>query len=236
MDDKNELNDIVLNKTGGSKPAKKIILVIAVLIIILIIVISLFETFSSNTKHHIQAQQTKLPTPPQEINSSQNQLFQPAKVITQNSTNASSIQSTTAALNKIAQKLKQQSMQTTNTAIHAPKKIQEPISRSTHSIHHAINKIHKQTKIAKHYSIKKLFAFGHDYVQVGAFVKFHPSKKFLASIKRHGYSYIYKKQNIKGKIFTKVLIGPFSTKTRAKKALAHIKQEINSQAYIVRVK
>jgi len=195
MDDKNELNDIVLNKTGGSKPAKKIILVIAVLIIILIIVISLFETFSSNTKHHIQAQQTKLPALPQETNSSQNQLFQPAKVITQNSTNASSIQTTTAALNKIAQKLKH-----------------------------------------KHYSIKKLFAFGHDYIQVGAFVRFHPSKKFLASIKKHGYSYTYKKQNIRGKIFTKVLIGPFSSKTRAKKALVHIKQEINSQAYIVRVR
>lgn len=236
MDDKNELNDIVLNKTGGSKPAKKIILVIAVLIIILIIVISLFETFSSNTKHHIQAQQTKLPALPQETNSSQNQLFQPAKVITQNSTNASSIQTTTAALNKIAQKLKQQSMQTANTAIHVPKKTQKPVSKSTQPIHHAVNKTHKQAKTIKHYSIKKLFAFGHDYIQVGAFVRFHPSKKFLASIKKHGYSYTYKKQNIRGKIFTKVLIGPFSSKTRAKKALVHIKQEINSQAYIVRVR
>lgn len=239
MDDKNELNDIVLNKTEGSKPAKKIILVIAVLVIILIIAISLVDAFSSKNKHHIQTtnQQTQLPTSSQNTSSNQNQLFQPAKVVTQNSNNASSTQTTTAALNKIAQQLKQQSLATvkTNSKANVQKQTHANMVKPSQHAHHQTTKITKSIKTTKHYSIKKLFATGDHYVQVGAFVRFHPSKKFLASIKRHGYSYIYKKQKINGKIFTKVLIGPFS-KSQATKALANIRQEINHQAYIVKVK
>lgn len=219
MDDKNELTDIVLNKKNNSKSGKKIILVIAVLAIIFIIVIAIMNIFSPNTKNNLPAinKIAKLPKLPS-INQSDNQLFKPVKVIQDNNTTAT----TSTTLDQIAQKIKAQN---NNKAKKIKTKIATPM---------VVKTIHK-TKATKVRFIRHTHNVSKNikkYIQVGAFFKFKPNKKFLKSIKKHGYKYIYKKVTIGSRVVTKVLVGPFTNKTLIKKALIVIKKEINHHAYI----
>lgn len=70
------------------------------------------------------------------------------------------------------------------------------------------------------------------YVQVGAFFKFTPDKKFLDTIQENRYQYHQLATIQNGKEVTKVLIGPFANRTQAKEALLTIKQRINQGAFI----
>ena len=74
------------------------------------------------------------------------------------------------------------------------------------------------------------------YIQVGAFYKYSPNKKFLNKIKKRGYSYIIKTILKNNKEVKKVLIGPFNSKNEAKSALIDIRSSINKDAFITRIK
>ncbi len=222
MDDKNELNDIVLNKKSNSKSGKRTILVIAVLAIILIIVISIVNIFSSNAKHNLPIinKISKLPKLPSE-GQSNNQLFKPVKVIQERNTTAT-------ALDKIAKQLKTQQAMMQQTIIKP--KLSKIIVKHKKILHTKIQSIKK--KIRKKYEKSHTLSHIKKYIQVGAFVKFKPNKKFLSSIKKHGYNITYKKVRIKNRIFTRVLIGPFANKLEIQKALVVVQKEISLHAYV----
>jgi DedD protein len=74
------------------------------------------------------------------------------------------------------------------------------------------------------------------FIQVGATAKSFPDKRFLQKIKRAGFDYIVHGVTVKGKHIKKVLVGPYSTRTGAKNALAAVKANINPSAYIYRIK
>lgn len=119
MEEKNELNDIILSKGGSNSNSKKLLLAIAALTLILIIVLVIMN--SLKTQSDVQppvAAVPPTPTSPKEI--VDDPLFEPVKVIQEgegNSTEASTAASTTPTapqdLGKIAQKIKQESMQNT---------------------------------------------------------------------------------------------------------------------------
>jgi DedD protein len=71
------------------------------------------------------------------------------------------------------------------------------------------------------------------YIQVGAFTKY-PDKKLLSKLKINGYRVTMHKMEIKGKMYTKVLIGSYKSKAEANSNLPYIKQRINKSAYILR--
>lgn len=73
------------------------------------------------------------------------------------------------------------------------------------------------------------------YVQVGAFFKFTPDKQFIRAITEHHFSYELLKTSQNGKEVTKVLVGPFGTRSEANQALATIKEKINSRAFIKKI-
>ena len=74
------------------------------------------------------------------------------------------------------------------------------------------------------------------FVQVGAFTK-APSKKLLNTIKKYGYNYTIVKMTIKGRLYNKVLIGPYTNKQKTSKALSKIKKDLNNKnAYILKLK
>ncbi len=77
---------------------------------------------------------------------------------------------------------------------------------------------------------------GDIFVQVGAFLKSGPDKKFLESIKRQGFAYTIKTFHINGKEVKRVYIGPFSSRQEAAKYLPKIKKYINPNAFITKVK
>ena len=142
VEDKNQLNDIVLNKKGGSGSGKKIMLAAAVLMIILIIVIVIMNTFSSSSKNNLETgtKTAQLPKPPatdMKQNENQDQLFKPVTVIHEDNTSS--------ALDQIAKKLKAQSMAhkdsttpTTTASVQipqtAPKPTAQPVKQSVKPI------------------------------------------------------------------------------------------------------
>jgi len=73
------------------------------------------------------------------------------------------------------------------------------------------------------------------FVQVGAFSK-APSKKYLDNIKSHGYSYKLHKVEVKGKNYTKVLIGPYKGRSLATNNMAKIKAKLGiTSAFVLKL-
>ncbi|MFY9074814.1 SPOR domain-containing protein [Malaciobacter mytili] len=72
------------------------------------------------------------------------------------------------------------------------------------------------------------------FVQVGAFSK-QPAQKYLDKIVNNGFAFTIYKVNINGKIYNKVLIGPYKNRAEAEKNMEIIKRKLNiSSAFILR--
>ncbi|ADN09453.1 SPOR domain-containing protein [Sulfurimonas autotrophica] len=209
MNDKNELSDIVLNKNGSSSSNKKIILAVATLGIILIIVVMLMNSLSSQGTDNLP--QAVLPPEPQAQVATQKAteepLFEDVEVIQDNA-------SSDEDLDKIAQKLKQESAQE-QKVVAAPKKV-----------------VTKKKKVAPKPQATSTVKY---YIQVGSFSKYEPNKKFLKSITDLGYKYTYHKVKINAKTLNKVLIGPFKTQKEANNAKRVIRAKIEPGAFLVKL-
>ena len=73
------------------------------------------------------------------------------------------------------------------------------------------------------------------YVQVGAFFRFTPDKRFIDTIEQNNLTYKLYKIQRDGKEITKVLIGPFSSRQDAANIIGTIRSRINDQAFITKV-
>ncbi|MDD2829071.1 MAG: SPOR domain-containing protein [Sulfuricurvum sp.] len=113
MEEKNELNDIILNKGGSGSGSKKLLLAIATLTLILIIVLVIMNSLKKDEVQKApQAVLPPEPTAPTEIIN--DPLFEPVEVIQEgNETNKSNA---TMDLNKVAQKIKEESLKETPVA------------------------------------------------------------------------------------------------------------------------
>lgn len=105
MEEKNELNDIILSKSGSNSSSKKLLLAIAALTLILIIVLVIMNSLKTQSDERPPlAAVPPQPTSPTEI--IDDPLFEPVEVI-QEGGNTSAPQD----LGEIAQKIKQESFQ-----------------------------------------------------------------------------------------------------------------------------
>ncbi len=102
MEEKNELNDIILNKSGSGSNSKKLLLAIATLTLVLIIVLVIMNSLKTDEdEQHARTVLPPEPSAPTEI--IDDPLFEPVEVIEED-TNA-----TSEDLGEIAQKIKQES-------------------------------------------------------------------------------------------------------------------------------
>jgi len=220
MDDKNELSDIVLNKNNTANSNKKIILAVATLGVVLIIVIMLMNSMNSSSTENLP--QAVLPPKPQkevtQENIQEEPLFEEVQVMQDDT-------SSDADLDKIAQKLKQESQ-----AEETPKSVKKivPVIKHKKSVRTSTPKIVKTTKKPT----KKATSFIQYYIQVGSFSKYEPNKKFLTSIKRLGFDYRYHKVGS----LNKVLVGPFKTKKEADNAKKVLRAKVEPGAFLVKLK
>jgi len=107
MEEKNELNDIILNKSGGGSGSKKLLLAIAALTLILIIVLVIMNSLKSESNESApHAAMPPEPSAPTEI--IDDPLFEPVEVIQEGNTTPAGSED----LGKIAQKIKQESFDT----------------------------------------------------------------------------------------------------------------------------
>lgn len=107
-EEKNELNDIILNKSGSNSGSKKLLLAIATFTLILIIVLVIMNSLKNDdVQKSPQAILPPEPTAPTEIIN--DPLFEPVEVIQEGN------ETTQGAtdLNQVAQKIKNESMQNT---------------------------------------------------------------------------------------------------------------------------
>jgi len=219
MEEKNELNDIILNKGNSAGGNKKVILAVATLGVILIIVVMLMNTLNSNEQNNLPK---PVPLPKPQSSTSQ---------ITQEAVNEPLFEEVeveevavpdSASLDAIAQKLKEESLQEETHKATVPVKAKKPTSTKP-----VVKKLYSKSDAKKreaHYTGKNY------YVQVGSFSKYKPNKKFLDSITDRGYKYRFYKVNS----LTKVLVGPFYNEEEARGALRHIRSSIEAGAFLTK--
>ncbi len=207
MNDKNELNDIILNKGNTTNSNKKIILAVATLGVILIVVVMLMNSLSSNGTDNLP--QAVLPPEPQEkvATVQEDPLFEEVEVV-EDKTNSD------ADLAKIAQKLKEESL------------AEEP----TETVIEEAPVVIKQKVIKKPLVVKKNLNLEY-YIQVGSFSKYQPNTKFLNKISQLGFNYKYHKI---AKL-NKVLVGPFKTAKEAKNARRVLRSKVEPGAFLVKL-
>ena len=219
MQEKNELNDIILNKGNTTNSNKKVILAVATLGVILIIVVMLMSTLTSNGTDNLP--QAVLPPEPTS-KTAQNidePLFEEVVVVKEDVQESNN-------LDRIAQKLKRESQEEI-TNIDEPEYVEPKITK--------VKKVEK--KIAKQPAkTSKVASSAIQYfIQVGSFSKYEPNKKFLKSITDLGFNYKYHKVTRNSRVLNKVLVGPFSTSKAAKDARRVLRVKVEPGAFLIKL-
>ncbi|MGB5919782.1 SPOR domain-containing protein [Arcobacter sp.] len=72
------------------------------------------------------------------------------------------------------------------------------------------------------------------FIQVGAFSK-NIDKKYMDNLRKSKFKYVFYKVNVKGTTFTKVLVGPFKSRSDAINNMNNVKSKLNiSSAFILK--
>jgi len=226
MDNKNELSDIVLEKSDEKRvKTKRVFIIISILIILFLIVLLFMKLL--NRSDNKKTPNLALPPEPtvnvKEVNKD-SELFKQVPIIKENVAKKDNI-------NNIVKNLKNRATEENkkgkNEVTKIPKK--EEIKTVVKPI---VQHVVKKTKI-KHIKTKSVKGI---YVQVGATSKLTPSKNFLKKIRGEKFSYKLLPINIKGKKITKILVGPFKSRRKAEQNLIKIKKSLNKNAYIYTIK
>jgi DedD protein len=233
MDEKNELNDIILNRSSGNSGMKKLMLAVASLAILLIIVVVIMSSLNSggtaNLPQPIEPPQTnQVPSPVED-----DPLFEPMAI--------DEAASEEESLDNVAKKIKEQSenseliagpdeMIEEETEVVVPAKYEKPVKEEPKQVTKPV----EPKPVAKKESVKPAVK-GNYYIQVGSFGRFAPDKKFLQKITNSGYSYIIHDAKVNGVSMTKVLVGPYATDKAARKDLPSVRSKIEPGAFLSRI-
>lgn len=231
MEEKNELNDIILNRSSGNNGMKKIMLAVASLAILLIIVVVIMSSLNSDGTANLPQ---PIEPPKASATIEEDPLFQPVAI--------DEAQNEQESLADVAAKIKQQSEDDTQliagpeevlieepTEIVVPAKYEKPVAKK--ATKPAPKKVTKKAPTKKTAVVKT----GNTYIQVGSFGRFAPDKKFLKKITDNGYTYIIHKVNAGDAMMTKVLVGPYAKDSDARKDLATVRSKIVAGAFISRI-
>jgi len=232
MDEKNELNDIILNRNSGNSGMKKLMLAVASLAILLIIVVVIMSSLNSggtaNLPQPIEPPQTnQVPSPVED-----DPLFEPMAI--------DETASEEESLDNVAKKIKEQSQNSEliagpdemieeETEVVVPAKYEKPVKEEPKQVAKPTAK--PPVKKAE----TKPAVSGRYYIQVGSFGRFAPDKKFLQKITNSGYSYIIHDAKVNGVSMTKVLVGPYATDKAARKDLPSVRSKIEPGAFLSRI-
>jgi len=238
MEEKNELNDIILNRSSGNNGMKKIMLAVASLAILLIIVVVIMSSLNSEGTANLPQ-----PIEPPKVSTAtieEDPLFQPVAI--------DEVQNEQESLADVAAKIKQQSeepelisgpdqvFEEEVTEVVVPAKYEKPVAKKVSKP--APKKVTKKTvtKPAKKAAPKNSIAkTGNIYIQVGSFGRFAPDKKFLKKITDNGYTYKIHKVNAGDAMMTKVLVGPYASDKAARKDLPTVRAKIVTGAFLSRI-
>lgn len=232
MEEKNELNDIILNRSNGNNGMKKVMLAVASLAILLIIVVIIMSSINSDGTANLP-QAVEPPKITQNISPlEEDPLFEPVAV--------DELPSQEESLDQIARKIKEQSQEVESenelisgpgemieeeqTEVLVPSKYEKPVVKESAPVKKAAKPVPSSPAIKGDY-----------YIQVGSFSRYAPDKKFLKKITESGYRYKLHEAVVNGKSLTKVLVGPYANDKAARKDLSVIRANIESGAFLSRI-
>ncbi|WP_304546283.1 SPOR domain-containing protein [Sulfurimonas microaerophilic] len=229
MNENNELSDIVLNKSSSSGSSKKMVLAIATLGIILIAVVTIMKSCGSDNingtpqtvippkpQQNIVEEEIQSANAPEQTTRNDEPLFEEVEVIEDDSVDD-------ADLDKIAQKLKEESQEENVVQPQVKPTVQtQPVKTVVKPAPKPVTQ--KVTNTAAY------------YIQVGSFTKYEPNQKFLQSITKLGYQYMYHKVRVNNKTLNKVLVGPFTTEQEARDARRVLRSKVEPGAFLVKLK
>ncbi len=235
MEEKSELNDIILNKNNASANSRRIVLAVATLGIVLILVVMLMNTLTSSNTDNLP--QAVLPPEPQKETKAiaGEPLFEDVKVIQEaNKENGS--------LDEIAQRLKQESTKegTSTQTTQAQQQITSEAEKKAEpkkvlEAKKATPPKESVTQPKAPSSSSSSTAPSGYYVQVGSFSKNQPDKEFLGSITKLGYGYTFHKVSNNATPISKVLVGPFESEAEARKALKSVRASVEPAAFLTKI-
>jgi len=130
MEEKNELNDIILNKGGASSGSKKLLLAIATMTLILIIVLVVMNSLKNN---EVQKAPKAVVTPTAPTEVINDPLFEPVEVIQEGQESNDTV-GQTEDLGQVAQKIKEESLQNAPTAQNVASTPLAPIATPTKTV------------------------------------------------------------------------------------------------------
>ena len=242
MEERNELNDIILNKTEQKGSNKKLLVAIATFAIILIIVVVVMNKLNG-------PKESSLPHAPKQHIIIVEELQEPEYEERSVPVIEQSIEHTSELLEEdIVEEI--DLIPEDNTPLKEPVIEKKSVAKPTHKASskketpkptakstRPSGKYNPKTKrIEKSKATKPIAATkGSYYVQVGSFAKYSPSKKFLNKIEKYGYTYTYHKVTRNSKTLNKVLVGPFKTKAAAREALPVIKRNVERGAFLTKI-
>ena len=223
------LDDLII-KSKKSSGLKKILLAAAVLLLVLILIILVTKSLIQSD-HKPQSSVIMPPEPAAQQQTPKEPLFEQVP-IQEESSGAKKIDQ---VIEKIKNKpTKASEKPTEQPAVSAEAKTAAPVKTSPAKTAPTTPKTVAAKKSAPKPSAKKakVAPKGGYFIQVGAFFRYPPDKKFLASIEKEGMHYVIVEGQKNGKRFKKVMVGPYPSKTEAKRDLDRVKKRINQNAYI----
>lgn len=234
MEDKNELNDILIKNSDKEKAnnVKNILLFAAVTLLVFFIGILAFKMISQD---EMQKQESSVL--PEEPASVVENSFEKEPVT------GATAEETLKTYKEILEKNREKNMAaaeepkepTIDTVIadklppkEVPKeeaKMEEPapVKEAKAVLPEPKPEPKKVTKKEKRY-----------YIQVAALSKFEPNKKFLATITGNGYKYKVVSKMINGSMIKRIYVGPFDNSLAAKKALPNVRDKISDKAFVIK--
>lgn len=234
----NELDDIVLEKIEKKDRMKRYLLIGASLALIFIIVIGIVKMVSdsSATPQESLIDTNEIIT--QSETSPKSDEFQEVPIVSEPETKDEEVQQViNEVINQeknLAQQEKTEPIQQKTTS--KPQPTKPTAATKAKPITKKEAKPANEKKVTKKPAPAPIAKKGSYYIQVGAFLKYAPDKKFLASIKKAGFSYIIKEFNINGKKVRRVYVGPFTSRKEASRYLPKIRAKISKNAFITKVK
>ncbi len=258
MEEKNELNDIILNKSSKSNSTKKVLLTIATFAIILIVVVVVMNQFSAKTESALPhapevsnvvveevVEEPEIESTHAEVPVIESDIAHTSELIEddESETNVPDGKNETERIYDAVFEepviVKEPDYSTVSAA--KPKKASvKPVTKSEPKQVIKPRKVvpsgkydPKNKRVVK--TANSVAKSGTYYIQVGSFATYSPAKSFLNKITSRGYTYTFHKVTRSGKTLNKVLVGPFKTQSAAREALSVIKRNVEPGAFLTKI-
>jgi DedD protein len=236
MENRNELSDIVLEK-GDSKSLKlkRILMIVALLILVFLVALASMKMV--NKEPNKEASKLILPPEPSAKEApvaKEEQLFKQVPIIEENPKKESFEEMIKTLKEKETQK--QEEAKTKEApAVVTPLTQVTPSTKTPPTIAKPKEESAPKPSKPQETPVATKSADAGTYIQVGA-VSTKPDAKVLNDINAKGFEVKLYTTVVNGTNVTKILIGPYAKNEDAQKALVSIKESINKNAFIYRIK